>query len=124
MVGVRMTQTMMSNQAMTGMQTGLNRLAKVQEQLRPAGSSTGRPTTRPAATSAMRMRTSVADQKQFVRNGEDALGWLNQIDASLADVNDQVRRARELAHPGRSAAPWGRRPARRSRPRSTRSGPA
>ena len=101
---VRMTQTMMSQQAMTGMQTGLNRLAKVQEQL-----STGRIINRPSddptgATSAMRMRTSVADQKQFVRNGEDALGWLNQIDASHADANNQVRRARELGLQGLSGA--------------------
>lgn len=104
MANIRMTQAMMSHQAMTGMQIGLNRLAKVQEQL-----ATGRIINRPSddptgATSAMRMRTSVADQKQYVRNGEDALGWLNQIDATLADANDQVRRARDLGIQGLSGA--------------------
>lgn len=94
---VRMTQSMMSHQAMGGMQIGLNRLAKVQEQL-----ATGRIINRPSddptgATSAMRIRTSVAAQQQYVRNGEDAMGWLNQLDSSLADSTNQVRRARELA---------------------------
>lgn len=93
---VRMTQSMITDQARGGMQIGLNRLAKIQEQL-----TTGRIINRPSddptgATSAMRIRTSVATQEQYVRNGEDALGWLNQIDSTLADANNQVRRAREL----------------------------
>ncbi|WP_243056487.1 flagellin [Nocardioides sp. SR21] len=101
---VRMTQSMMSHQAMGGMQLGLNRLAKVQEQL-----ATGRIINRPSddptgATSAMRIRTSVASQEQFVRNGEDAMGWLNQLDSSLADSTDLVRRARELAIQSTSGA--------------------
>ena len=101
---VRMTQSMMSHQAMGGMQIGLNRLAKVQEQL-----ATGRIINRPSddptgATSAMRIRTSVAAQEQYTRNGEDAMGWLNQLDASLGDVTDQVRRARELSIQATSGA--------------------
>lgn len=101
---VRMTQSMMSHQAMGGMQTGLNRLAKVQEQL-----ATGRIINRPSddptgATSAMRIRTSVAAQEQYTRNGEDAMGWLNQLDASLGDATDQVRRARELSIQATSGA--------------------
>lgn len=107
MGNVRMTQSMLSHQAMTGMQTGLNRLAKVQEQL-----ATGRIINRPSddptgATSAMRMRTSVADQQQFVRNGEDALGWLDQIDSTLANTTNQVRRARELGLQGANTGAQG-----------------
>jgi len=99
-----MTQSMMSHQAMGGMQLGLNRLAKVQEQL-----ATGRIINRPSddptgATSAMRIRTSMAAQEQFTRNGEDAMGWLNQLDASLSDATDQVRRPRELAGQATSGA--------------------
>lgn len=101
---VRMTQSMMSHQAMGGMQMGLNRLAKVQEQL-----ATGRIINRPSddptgATSAMRIRTSAASQEQYVRNGNDAMGWLNQLDSSLADSTDLVRRARELAIQATSGA--------------------
>ncbi|GAB6986979.1 flagellar hook-associated protein FlgL [Nocardioides pyridinolyticus] len=104
---VRMTQAMMSRQAITGMQTGLNRLAQVQEQL-----STGRILNRPsddptAATSAMRTRASIAAQQQFVRNADDALGWLNQIDSTLRSVTDQVRRARDIALQGANTGALG-----------------
>ena len=96
----RMTQKMMSDRALLGMQTGLDRLAKVQEQL-----TTGRVINRPsddptATTSAMRIRGSVAAQKQYARNANDALAWLNQIDATFTSVTDQVHRARDIALQG------------------------
>jgi flagellar hook-associated protein 3 FlgL len=96
----RMTQRMMSDRALLGMQTGLGRLAKVQEQL-----TTGRVINRPsddptATTSAMRIRGSVAAQKQYARNANDALAWLNQIDATFTSMTDQVRRAKEIALQG------------------------
>ncbi|MCW2772621.1 MAG: flagellar hook-associated protein 3 [Nocardioides sp.] len=104
---VRMTQGMLSNQALTGMQTGLNRLAKVQEQL-----TTGRIINRPSddptgATSAMRIRGSLADQGQYVRNADDGLGWLNQIDSSLSSATDQVRRAHDIALQGANTGSLG-----------------
>jgi flagellar hook-associated protein 3 FlgL len=107
MGAVRMTQGMMSSQALTGMQTGLNRLARVQEQL-----STGRVINRPSddptgATAAMRIRTSLADQKQFARNADDGLGWLNQVDSALSSATDQVRRARDLALQGANTGALG-----------------
>ncbi|HYF71259.1 MAG TPA: flagellin [Nocardioides sp.] len=97
---VRMTQGMMNRQAQTGLQAGLNRLATVQEQL-----TTGRIINRPSddptgATSAMRIRASVADQKQYVRNANDGLGWLNQADSTLSSASDQLRRAYEIALQG------------------------
>ncbi len=97
---VRMTQGMMNRQAQTGLQAGLNRLAKVQEQL-----TTGRVINRPSddptgATSAMRIRASVSDQQQYVRNANDGLGWLNQADSTLSSVTDQVRRAYDIALQG------------------------
>ena len=104
---VRMTQGMMSRQALGGMQAGLNRLAKVQEQM-----STGRIINRPSddptgATSAMRIRASVSDQKQYVRNADNGLGWLNQIDSTLQSATDQVRRAHEVALQGANTGSLG-----------------
>ena len=96
----RMTQKMMSDRALLGMQTGLDRLAKVQEQL-TTGKIINRPSDDPtAATSAMRMRTSVAEQKQYARNANDATAWLNQIDATFSSMTSQVRRARDVALQG------------------------
>ena len=97
----RVTQHMMMDRSYTSLQQGLSRLAKTQEQL-AGGRVINRPSDSPTdATSAMRIRASLADQKQYLRNTEDGLGWLGQIDSTLTVVAGQIRRAREL---GQSAA--------------------
>jgi flagellar hook-associated protein 3 FlgL len=93
---------MMVGRSVDSMQAALSRLAKVQEQL-----STGRIINRPSdsptgTTAAMRLRSSISDQTQYVRNAEDGLGWMGQIDTSLSSIRDQVRRAKDLALQGAS----------------------
>jgi flagellar hook-associated protein 3 FlgL len=100
----RITQNMMMDRSYSALQTGLNRLAKTQEQL-----STGRILNRPSdsptdTTSAMRIRASLGDQKQYLRNTEDGIGWLGQIDSTLTSVAGQIRRARELGQQGANDA--------------------
>lgn len=100
MVIQRVTQNMLSDRSVGALQTGLSRLAKLQEQL-----STGRVLNRPSdsptdTTSAMRIRSSIADIKQFGRNAADGNGWLGQIDTALTGMSDQVLRARDLALQG------------------------
>lgn len=96
----RVTQNMMSRAALDGLQTGLGRLSRIQEQL-STGKIINRPSDDPSgATSAMRLRTSRSDQQQYARNADDGLGWLNQIDATLSSATIQVRRARELGLTG------------------------
>ncbi|MFL6156640.1 MAG: flagellar hook-associated protein FlgL [Marmoricola sp.] len=96
----RVTQKMLNQRSVGALQTGLSRLAKLQEQM-----STGRVLNRPSdsptdTTSAMRIRSSIADVKQYGRNANDGNGWLSQIDAALTSANDQVLRARDLALQG------------------------
>jgi len=103
MAVTRVTQHMMSSHSMDAMQTSLSRLAKLQEQL-----STGRVLNRPSdsptdTTSAMRIRSSLTDVRQYGRNAEDGNGWLSTIDAALTNANDQVLRARDLALQGANA---------------------
>ena len=100
----RVTQSMMTDRSLSGLQHSLGRLAEIQEHL-----STGRVLNRPSdsptdAARAMRLRAALAEQQQYARNAEDGLGWLNNLDATLQGVNDQVRRARELALQGANAA--------------------
>lgn len=100
----RVTQNMMTQHSLAGMQTSLARLAKIQEQL-----STGRVLNRPSdsptgTTSAMRIRASISDVKQYVRNAGDGNGWLSTIDSALTAANDQVLRARDLALQGANDA--------------------
>lgn len=96
----RVTQNMLSDRSVGALQNGLSKLAKLQEQL-----STGRILNRPSdsptdTTSAMRIRSSIADIKQYGRNASDGNGWLSQIDTALSNVNSQVLRARDLALQG------------------------
>ena len=103
----RVTQQMMMSRSYSSLQIGLGRLAKTQEQL-----STGRILNRPSdsptdATSAMRIRSSIADQKQYIRNSEDGIGWLSQIDTTLTSALGQIRRARELGMEGANATSMG-----------------
>lgn len=103
----RITQSMMSRHSLDGMQTSLSRLAKLQEQL-----STGRVLNRPSdsptdTTSAMRIRSSLADVRQYARNASDGVAWLGQIDAALTSATDQVRRARDLALQGANQGAMG-----------------
>jgi flagellar hook-associated protein 3 FlgL len=104
---VRVTQNMLSRQSYTGMQTAMNRVAKAQEQL-----TTGRLINRPSddptgATTAMRIRASLADQQQYVRNADDAVGWLDQTDGTLSTMGDQITRARDIALQGANTGAMG-----------------
>ncbi|WP_051551457.1 flagellar hook-associated protein FlgL [Nocardioides sp. URHA0020] len=102
-----MTQNMLSRQSFSGMQTAMSRVAKAQEQL-----TTGRLINRPSddptgATSAMRIRSSLAAQKQYVRNADDAVGWLDQSDSTLQEATTQISRARDIALQGANSGALG-----------------
>jgi flagellar hook-associated protein 3 FlgL len=104
---VRITQNMLSHQSFSGMQSAMNRVAKAQEQL-----TTGRLINRPSddptgATTAMRIRSSLASQEQFVRNADDAVGWLDQTDGTLSTMGDQITRARDIALQGANTGAMG-----------------
>lgn len=96
----RVTQSMMSERSLAGMQLGLSRLARTQEQL-----TTGRVINRVSdspidAAAAMSLRKGLGDQQQYLRNADDALGWLNQADSTLSSMSLQIRKARELGIQG------------------------
>lgn len=100
MTSVRVTQSMMSQRSLAGVNTGLARLAATQEHL-TTGRVLNRPSDNPTdSTIAMRLREQAADQKQYVRNAQDGLGWLGTIDSTLTTMTTEVRRARELALTG------------------------
>ena len=103
----RVTQNMMSSQALSGLQTSLGRLATIHEQL-STGRVINRPSDDPAGTaSAMRLRSLLADQQQYTRNADDGQGWLDQADTALGSMTDRVRRAHELALQGANAGAIG-----------------
>jgi flagellar hook-associated protein 3 FlgL len=96
----RMTQSMMMDRSYLSLQTAAGRLSRTQERM-----TTGRVLNRPSdsptdTTSAMRIRASLTDQRQYQRNAQDGVGWLGQIDSTLTSALDQVRRAREVGIQG------------------------
>jgi flagellar hook-associated protein 3 FlgL len=98
---------MLSKQSFNGLQTAMNRVAKVQEHL-----TTGRLINRPSddptgASSAMRIRSNVALREQYQRNATDAMGWLSQADSTLSSMGDQVRRAYEISLQGANSGSMG-----------------
>lgn len=96
----RVTQTMMSQRSLQGMQLSLSNLARTQEQL-SSGRILNRPSDSPTdTTAAMRLRSSLADARQHVRSAEDGKGWLNQADTTLQSMLNETRRARELVLQG------------------------
>jgi flagellar hook-associated protein 3 FlgL len=103
----RVTQNMLNHRSIGALQTGLSRLATLQEQL-TTGKVLNRPSDSPTdTTSAMRIRSSISDVKQFGRNAQDGDGWLTQIDSALTSATDQVLRARDLALQGANSGSSG-----------------
>ena len=103
----RVTQNMLGKRSFAGLQASMDRVATAQEQL-----TTGRVINRPSddptgATSAMRIRAALADKTQYLRNADDAEGWLDQIDTTLSAMSDQVRRARDIAIQGANSGTMG-----------------
>jgi len=96
----RVTQRMLTDRSVGALQTGIGRLAKLQEQM-ATGRILNRPSDSPTdTTSAMRIRSSLADVKQYGRNASDGNGWLTQIDSALTAAGNQVMRATDLALQG------------------------
>jgi flagellar hook-associated protein 3 FlgL len=99
-ISSRYTTRLMVDRSLASMQAGLGRLARTQEQLH-TGRIINRPSDSPIGTNtAMRLRSETAAQNQYVRNADDGLGWLGQIDDTLTSMLDSVRRARGHAMQG------------------------
>ncbi|MCL8027647.1 flagellar hook-associated protein FlgL [Nocardioides bruguierae] len=100
MVVLRVTQNMMVRSSLTGLQSGLSRVADVQEKL-ATGKNINRPSDDPTdAVVSMRMRSELSRAQQHVRNGQDGLSWLTMAETALTSTNDNLRRVHELALTG------------------------
>jgi flagellar hook-associated protein 3 FlgL len=96
----RVTQRMMSQRSLSSVQGALTAMAKVQEQLE-TGRKLNRPSDSPAGTTtALRVRSALADQTQYLRNAADGKAWLSTVDSALRGITSQVQRAQVLALQG------------------------
>ena len=96
MIGNRVTNRMISDTSLRGLQANLARNAKLQEQL-SSGRLVSRPSDNPsAATSSMQLRTQQRLDTQYLSNIGNAAGRLNTADDALKDISSLLRRAKEL----------------------------
>ncbi len=97
MIGNRVTNKMISDSALRGLQTNLSRNSVLQEQL-----SSGRLITRPsdnpsAAVTSMHMRTAQRMDTQYLSNSGNATGRINTADSALDSISNFLLKAKELA---------------------------
>lgn len=103
-MSIRVTQTMMNAQLLRNVSNNLGRLNDLQNQL-----STGRRINKPSddpvgLTFAMRYRSEIDANNQYVKNTDSALSMLDFTDTALGQAGDIMQRLRELAVNGANGA--------------------
>ena len=86
-----LTQTVMNN-----MNSNLNRLDEIQNQM-SSGKRVSKPSDDPIAVARiLSFKTVMRSQEQYDKNMQDAVGWLDTTDGALNSANEILQRAREL----------------------------
>ena len=104
MTAFRITQRTVAQTSLQGLQGNLSRMQQLQEQL-SSGRSLNRPSDSPTRTvQAMQLRGDNSRTEQYVRNGQDGLGWLGTADSVLTRSLELANRAREVTVSGMTDA--------------------
>ena len=122
---MRVTHGSIARNVLANLQGNISRMGETQQRL-STGNQINRPSYSPSGTaSAMEMRSQLALQKQYTRNAEDGMAWLNAADGALQGVDDKVARARSLVLQGMSTGGTGQtaRDALAAHPRTERVDP-
>jgi flagellar hook-associated protein 3 FlgL len=101
---MRVTHNSIAASTLANLQGNINRLGDVQQRL-SSGKQISKPSDSPAGTVAvMELRSELAANKQYARNADDGLGWLNTADSALRSASELVTRASSLVGQGISGA--------------------
>lgn len=99
---MRVTHSTISTTVLAGLQGNINRLGETQQRM-STGKQISRPSDAPAgAVAAMELRTNMANNRQYARNADDGIGWLDAVEGALTSTLEQVNRARSLVQQGMS----------------------
>lgn len=100
MAGTRITQSMLSRATLSDLNSVSHKLSQTQRKL-SSGKEINRPSDDPFGTSrAMQLRGELERIRQYQRNTDDGVAWLQTTDTALSSVGDVIQRARELALQG------------------------
>jgi len=104
---MRVTHNSIAANVLANLQGNINRLGETQQRL-ASGKQISKPSDSPAATvSVMELRSEIAASKQYARNADDGLGWLNTADSALQSTSELITRARSLVLQGMSTGAQG-----------------
>jgi flagellar hook-associated protein 3 FlgL len=96
MIGLRITNRMISDSTLRGLQANLSTNAKLQEQL-SSGKIVKRPSDNPsAAASSMLLRSQNRLDAQYMSNGDNAAARLNTASSTMQSISDLLIRAKQL----------------------------
>lgn len=96
----RITQRTVTNTMLSGLQSNMAKMQRLQEQL-SSGKEVSRPSDSPVKTvEAMQFRSGIRRTEQYARNADDGLALLGATDAALTDSLNMTRRVRELTLQG------------------------
>ncbi|OIQ60523.1 flagellar hook-associated protein FlgL [Neomoorella thermoacetica] len=94
---MRITNRMLSNNAIRNINRNLENMARAQEQM-SSGKRVNRPSDDPIVVARiLAFKTSIAANDQYQKNMEDAKGWVDASESALGMATDVLQRARELA---------------------------
>lgn len=100
----RVTQRMLTGQALGSIETASTRMAAAQEQM-TTGRKLNRPSDSPSDTTvALKARSGIAEQQQYQRNAQDGVAWLSTTDNAIQSATSQMQRAYTLAVQGANTA--------------------
>lgn len=93
---MRVTNAMMINNLMRNLNKNLSRMEKTQRSL-SSGKKFVNPSDDPIGVSrSLRLNTEVATMNQYKRNADDVLSWLGTTEMAASNINEVLKRAKEL----------------------------
>lgn len=99
-MGMRITHSMVGAHLINAVQLNLEGLVRSQERM-STGKRVNRPSDDPSGTAQIMAVMSDLDcTRQFLRNVDDGLSWLNQADAAMGNANELLQQARRIAVQG------------------------
>lgn len=97
---MRVTNQGLLHNYLSNLNRNLTYLSKFQNQL-SSGKEIHRPSDDPfGSTRVMSLRNSLAQNKQYLKNIEDSMGWIDMTDTALGNMGDILTRIKELSIQG------------------------
>ena len=97
---MRVTNNMLISNMMRNLNSSLKRMQRVHNQM-SSGKRFSMPSEDPVGVArSLKLRADINENRQFKKNAEDALSWLETTETALMQIKEVLQQARELAVQG------------------------